>query len=294
MNRKDLFKLLVKDYWENIQGLNAKTFAGLKEQWFEALIHLKNYAYERNVSGAASVYREIADKALGNKALGNLETRKNWSGDLEKRVWDNFKNECKKRKILPNKKVNPLRPSNPSNDEKRSIVKFVWDINNDRTVAAWAFRMISENKIKEAHDKLKTIWGVGDKIASFYLRDIFWLGHELEPKSENTLDNLHLLQPVDIWIERAAKALGHHNNSKESIAEFICSFEKENDLPIGGGNIGFWMLGSQYVDSDEFEEVVKSITHKSQNASKHALIVAERFEDYYGRFGKILKDIILA
>ncbi len=37
---------------------------------------------------------------------------------------------------------------------------------------------------------LKTFWGVGDKIASFYLRDIFWLGHRLDPQATVKVDYL--------------------------------------------------------------------------------------------------------
>lgn len=153
--------------------------------------------------------------------------------------------------------------------------------------------MIRENKIKIAHDKLKTAWGIGDKIASFYLRDIFWLGSNLKPDPSSwSKGNLHLLQPIDIWVDRAAKALGHKNDSTQSTARFICSFEKENNLLPGQANISFWMLGSNYLESEnDFKDVIKAISSKSPRACERTLRIAEIIE-YQGRLGTILKKII--
>ncbi len=288
MDIKDLIELLTRHYWENIQEMDSLSDLTGESKWFDSLIHLKGYAYERNISGAASFYRNIS-----GRVLECLKERNNWRYDLDKKIWDNFKKECQKENRKPNIRVNPLRPSRGS---KVSLVKFVWDIseNGDATVASWAFRLIREDKIKEAHERLKTIWGVGDKIASFYLRDVFWLGHNLKPEtSKFVLNDLHLLQPIDIWVERAARALGLKENSTISIAKFISSFERDNGLAPGGGNIGFWVLGSNYLDSEEdFLTVIKAISQRSQNHSKKALDIATEFETFYGRFGTILKNII--
>lgn len=281
---KDLFDLLRSDYWKNIQ----KEFHSLgpltgEEHWFKALIHFKDYAYERNVSGAAARYREIAETALVDIPRGVP------TSDLERKIWNTFQDECKKGRIKPNTIVDPLKPSE---GEKQSLVRFVAEISDDynETVAAWAFRMISQGNLKEAHERLKRTWGVGDKIASFYLRDIFWLGHNLDPKL--TIEDDFLLQPVDIWVRRAAVALGHKQESNKSIAEYISSFEKENGLAHGGGNIGFWMLGGNYVrDEDQFKNVVESITKQGSDTSS-ALSIASRFETH-GKFAVILRDLIL-
>lgn len=61
---KELFDHLTTDYWENIQERSSLSGLLGEAQWFSALIHIKNYAYERNISGAASAYREIAGKIL--------------------------------------------------------------------------------------------------------------------------------------------------------------------------------------------------------------------------------------
>jgi len=289
MFTKDLFRLLIKDYWENIQKRNS--LEGLTEgsNWYNALIHFKNYAYERDVTRAISVYRKIAEEVLA--PLKNIEQ---WHADIETDIWGNFKQECDKRKIKPNERVDPLKPSK-SEGAKKSIERFVWELRarENKTVANWAFNLVVQNKIQEAHQELKTVWGVSDKIASFYLRDIFWLGYSLNPDIKNFLNNdVYLLQPIDRWVERAANALGCKQNSKASIAKFVCSFEKEIGLAPGGGNIVFWMLGSNYVDSDEFKNVLGAINKGSEKDSKIALSVADRFVSFYGQFGYILKKIL--
>jgi hypothetical protein len=281
---RDLFYLLIEDYWKNIQPAKLRSLEPLKgkENRFAALTHFKNYAYERNVSAAASVYREVAGIALSSLADSD------WTSDqAEARIWRIFKEECKKRGkrgIQPNIKVNPLRPSTR---ERKSLFAFVRNIPHYETIAAWAFRMISEGKIEQAHASLKTVWGVGDKIASFYLRDIFWLGHGLHPKA--TVEADYLLQPIDIWVERACKALGHTGTSKVSMAMFISSFEKEHNIAHGGANIGSWMLGSNYnEDPDTFKSVLQALLDKSTD-SILALSIADRFE----KFGSMLRAIVV-
>jgi len=84
---QDIFQLLIQDYWKNIQ--ERESLSGLIEEshWYDALIHFKNYAYERNMTGAISRYREIA-----NLVLVPLKNREKWSANLEETIWDNFKN----------------------------------------------------------------------------------------------------------------------------------------------------------------------------------------------------------
>jgi hypothetical protein len=286
MTIREVIYLLIEDYWKNVQGGRLCSLAPLsgKENRFAALIHFKEYAYERNISGAASVYKEVAEIALSFLGTGD------WSSEIaEATIWRNFTEECKRRGkegIKPNVRVNPLRPSS---GEKRSLFEFVRSRPHHETVAAWAFRMISEDRLEEAHTALKTVWGVGDKIASFYLRDIFWLGHGLNPHVTVNAD--YFLQPIDIWVERAGKALGHARKSKVSLAKFISSFEIEHNIAHGGANVVCWMLGSNYIkDPDKFDEVLKTLVGKISNPAL-VLSIADRFESFFGKFGSMLKDI---
>lgn len=141
MTIRNVIYLLIEDYWKNVQGGKLCSLAPLtgKENKFAALIHFKEYAYERNISGAASVYKEVADNALSFLETGG------WSSDTaEAKIWRNFREECKRRGkegIKTNVRVNPL---GPSIGEKKSLFAFVRSRPNHETIAAWAFRMISK------------------------------------------------------------------------------------------------------------------------------------------------------
>ena len=288
MSVQDIFQLLIQDYWKNIQ--ERESLSGLTEEshWYDALIHFKNYAYERNMTGAISRYRDIA-----NLVLVTLKNRERWSANLEKTIWDNFKKQCLSEGIKPNEQVDPLKPSS---GDKKSLEKFVWDITNgdNNTITVWAFNMLSANKLQQAHQQLKSVWGIGDKISSFYLRDIFWLGSNLSPTESLTkIENLHLIQPVDIWVERAAEALGCEEKSKVQIAKYISSYEQRVGIQPGGSNIAFWMLGSNYIrDIDDFGYVISAVGNNSIEAKMHAKPIADYFVSYYGKFGEILKEIL--
>lgn len=235
---KHLFDNLLKFYFHHIQGVT--TISGMK--WLEAALHFKDYAYERNVSGAAKFYRDVADKVLKR----HLKSREAWRDSLEKEIWLDFKDECKKKGKKYNKKLDPLMPSTKN---KINLVRFVFEIPLDFSIAAWAAGMLSQNKLRESHKKLKNVWGIGDKIASYYLRDIYFLANNLAPKSD--LNDLYLLQPVDIWIRRASAALGLQKLSKKYCAEAMCKFEQKHSLYPGQANIGFWLLGSWFFQDEK-------------------------------------------
>lgn len=286
MALNDIFQLLIKVYWVNIQGHDTLTSLSEESHCYDALIHFKNYAYERNMTGAISRYRQIADIVL--KPLRNREL---WSASIENTIWYDFKNQCAISDIKPNEQVDPLKPSEGN---KKSLEKFVWDLTDDENNCRLDIQYAQPKSTKESTSTTKTVWGIGDKIAFFYLRDILGLGSNLSPNEPLAkIDDLYLIQPVDIWVERAAKAIGCKEESKIKIATAISSFEHDLGLPPGEGNIAFWMLGSNYVDDkNDFDSVVSAITNSSEKSKEHALIIADYFISYYGKFGELLKSIL--
>lgn len=77
-----------------------------------------------------------------------------------------------------------------------------------------------------------------------------------------------------------------------SLAKFISALEKEHNIAHGGANIGCWMLGSNYVeDPEEFDSVLRALVGKSLDQSS-VLSIANRFENFFGKFGSILRDIV--
>ena len=68
--RNELFEFLINDYWKTTQIRNNLKGLSKEGDWLEAAKHFVYYAYERNVSGAARRYREIACDVLDRHLTG--------------------------------------------------------------------------------------------------------------------------------------------------------------------------------------------------------------------------------
>ncbi len=115
-----------------------------------------------------------------------------------------------------------------------------------------------ENEIKDtkdiqnAHTDLKSINGIGDKIASLYLRDLVCV---METDLSN-VENRQLLQPIDIWVERTVKILAKNGEMKKGdVANWIVENSKQPELV----NMGIWFFCSNIAGSEyRLKKVIKS------------------------------------
>lgn len=200
-----------KEWLQFFGGVGCFYVAGLSHSWekyqqyrtdiWDSLsIFLEGYAFERQ--GRNPGYSHAAVDALLNYKKNNNLTDKTC-----KNVWERFKELLNPKGL--NIKNNPLAPKNTEyvdknvkyHTKKLSVVEMV--LGNKNTPLA----ITIENKIKDtndiqnahtnAHTYLKFINGIGDKIASLYLRDLVVV---MKIDLENTR-NRHLLQPVDIWLK---------------------------------------------------------------------------------------------
>ncbi len=194
--------------------------------WDSLAIFLEGYAFERQ--GRKPDYSHAAvDALLGYKR----EHNGNMSNNIAEDIWSQFSrllNNKKQKKL--NEQNNPLCPqgtnytkkykteeSRDYTTSKPSIMKVVFD---DMAPQRLSFTNYFRNKITEdiqdAHKSLKTIQGIGDKIASLFLRDLAYI---MEINLSETQNNRHLLQPIDIWVARIVTSLDKNEFSylKEKI-----------------------------------------------------------------------------
>ena len=265
---KKLFESLYNYYWDRIQ--KRRNISDLIDQddqedvWINALIHFCNYAFER--AGSPAFYQKAAKEAF-EQNKGWLKNRSYWSEGIEQKLWKTFRDECNKNGLENyNEKNNPM---SPSDGEQISMVHFAWYETENQSIAKWATYCIENDNLESAFEKLKKIRGVGNKIASFYLRDIYLL-------SENTnknLKNRHLLQPIDVWTRRAAQCLlPDQNATDEKCAKFLIDYEDKYEMSYGTSNIAFWVLGSQIVDDEKsFINFVKGIKQNNTDTLRSQL-----------------------
>lgn len=255
---RQLLDALNSYYWDSIQEKKTLDDLTSSDAWVSSLIHFCNYAFERQ--GSPAVYRESAKEAFRQNRQW-LDDRERWSDAIESRLFDSFTVLCRENYIENlNLKNNPMRPST---GDLLSLIYFAWHETNETSITGWALNSIRNDSLRNSFKSLKKIRGVGDKISSFYLRDIYILSG----CHNRNIQNKHLLQPIDIWTRRAARILSTDHEAPDGrCAEILIDLEDELDMVTGASNIAFWVLGSQIAEDEKtFTDFVQSIRDRNEN-----------------------------
>jgi len=235
--------------------LSREIFREQFENGYKALVcFLRSYAYERQ--GAAKAYSKISVKCVSNR----YQKGDNWSvptKDDTKDLWEDYKNIAKSDFNLLDKKTGKVKLNethNPMNEDKGVIDELA--SNSIFNIAVHIRDLISSGDTTEAYDFIKEIRGIGEKISSFYLRDIVYLS-DLD---EDNISDLHLLQPIDTWLEQTLEILFNSNVPKnlQEKQKLIVDLCKESEVSSVFFNQGAWVLGSQI--AGEFETFKKALT----------------------------------
>ena len=173
-----------------------RKFPRLREDPLDALaFFLDGYAFERQ--GASPDYKRLAVEAA--ESVGELAPQA---------IWDCFLRLLGTRK--PNTALNPLAPKEtgfcwrgqPRQTDQASVVELVVQGDCPGGIVHWARDGMAQGRTLETFQALRSVTGIGEKIASFFLRDVATLfGLEVDR------DDRHLLQPIGVWVGRAARAL---------------------------------------------------------------------------------------
>lgn len=166
-------------------------------------------------------------------------------------VWNNFKQLLNNQRL--NHRNNPLYPSNnPDNiqniNNKMSVIEVLSSFQKPVTLSQNIYNLIKLNKnMIQSFNFLKTIRGIGNKIASFYLRDLVVV---LNLNLSN-IQNRVLLQPIDIWVERTVTYLaGNQNMNKTQVANWIVTNSLQYNLNPEYINMGIWFYCSLIANSE--------------------------------------------
>ena len=166
-------------------------------------------------------------------------------------VWNNFRQRLNNQRL--NHRNNPIYPSsNPDNirniNNKMSVIEVVSSFQNRVTLSQGIYNLIIQNQdITQSFNLLRRIRGIGNKIASFYLRDLVVV---LNINLIN-IQNRWLLQPIDIWVERIVQYLARNRNiSRTQVASWIVTNSLNYSLNPEYINMGMWFYCSIIVTSE--------------------------------------------
>jgi hypothetical protein len=136
--------------------------------------------------------------------------------------------------------------------------------------------------------RLVEIRGIGPKIASLYLRDIF----DAFEIDESRVGNKAYLQPIDIWTRRGAKILAEmfpmtSPKSDWDYAQVLVEISEQAGVRSSLTNTGLWILGAQLAGSpDRFQKALSSIDSlrslllsRAQSHRRGAEVLATLLED---------------
>lgn len=199
-------------------------------------------AYERQ--GRSPSYGPVASDVI--RQIGRAPDF--WqSKDSARQAWALFQETLEKlTNSRPNPKNNPLCYSGfvysagkgSAKVKGLSVVEFIQNHlqGQDYNIVLWAKGQLEEEQTLEAHRALCSINGIGVKIASLFLRDVAWC-FGVRPTRCRAL-----LQPIDIWVRRAANALDPL--SKDHEAEWIVRTSLAMNVLPEAINAGMWYLGA--------------------------------------------------
>ena len=257
---------------------NWKRFQTYDKNWGEALkLFAWGYAFEHN--GAPPSYRREALRAL-EICENSLDTE-----EAPQKIWKIFQS------LLGNRPVNPKsNPLNPGKTPYFDVVTFC------KTVAApdeknpylFSLRKIEANNLWEAHVALMRIRGVGPKIASLFLRDITLRNN----MTDIGLSDRHLLQPIDVWLERTTKLLIGGDVSKNDAGRGLTSLADEAGCSAPHLNAGSWYFGSKVARTKQRLEVDLKTPQNFISAVErhHKSVQGEAAKEEAGLLGDFLRE----
>jgi hypothetical protein len=199
-------------------------------------VFLDGYAFER--AGRAPKYSGTAARIISSRKPEDLDPMS---------IWREFCKEFGGKGVNP--KVNPLAPKGTEFKHKGATHRTVGlsVIELDRTLekplASWVVDNLADAP-QTVHDRLREISGVGGKIASFFMRDVACRFNVFPVRTEDR----HLLQPVDIWVERAATCLGAPAGRA---ADFLTACSGTDGNRPERVNQGIWFFGAEVLGSEE-------------------------------------------
>lgn len=213
--------------------------------WESLAIFIEAYAFERQ--GRDPDYPQAGLDALLFCKQENIV----FNQCVAYTIWQKFSQLLNGQGL--NRKGNPLYPSgNPDNltgiSNMPSIIEAIL-LNNmlqkNLTLSSYLYNQILQSQdVQSSFELIRSIRGIGDKIASLYLRDfVVVMGVNLA-----CIKNRQLLQPIDIWVRRTVEILS--DNKQQAASNWIVDNSISYNINPERVNMGIWFFCSQIIMSE--------------------------------------------
>ena len=213
-------------FWENYH------IEPPKDAFSSLLNFVTTYSYERQ--GSPRAYRTIARRVLNEIFKGNIKKITQKEVDSAWILYDKIAKE--------DYNGLGLNVTHNSLSSDKGVLKMLAE-KGERNIYNYAKILLKEGQVEKAYAFMVSISGVGQKIASLYLRDIAYI--ELEPAKHYH----HLFQPIDTWINQAIKIILSYTSDKAPTRisdkqKLIVELCREAECSPIEFNQGAWFAGS--------------------------------------------------
>ncbi|MCP2619781.1 hypothetical protein NLC35_00830 [Candidatus Aminicenantes bacterium AC-334-K16] len=100
-------------------------------------------------------------------------------------------------------------------------------------------QMIENNRCQEAYKELNNFYGVSDKLATFFIRDVLLLNPDIELE----IEDYKIVIPIDTWVAKEAKKLGCDDKDIQAVKECLIKMCLEQQLYPPKVAAGLWKKG---------------------------------------------------
>lgn len=147
----------------------------------------------------------------------------------------------------------------------------IWCVLGEDNIVLISKKDLENGQIRKALDRLRKIRGIGNKIASFFLRDLVI---EYDLGDSIPYQDRWLLQPIDVWVRRIVRSLSEPSMNDEKIAEWIVDVCKEANQNPEQCNQGMWYFGAKIVGSDyKWRKSLEDINYAKSALSEHLTVL---------------------
>lgn len=212
-------------YKKEVMGSDFWTADKISNDWFVALKFWFGKSFYRGRRDSISDnFKERSDNVIANIGKDNLF-------DISENELETLLHKAGVNNHIDRKMVT----------ETISFIKKI----EDHNIANYCVRLIKENRSREAFESLRTMYGIGPKLASLFLRDICFI-FKIEPMDR---EQQLCLQPVDTWVLQVAQELeipGCTEKTTENNAVIpVVNFCLENNISPTLFNAGAWYVGAR-------------------------------------------------
>ena len=202
----------------------------------KAIFLFTTYAHERQGSNPRFplFHRVALIKSLDGRKFNKVLLE---DEQFPESVWNEFKMMAKK----PNKRIT------------QGIVKHILEkMRNEGEPNL--IRLLREKTLLKAYTWLKGVKGIGPKLASFFLRDLWSF---IGPWKNTATQDLYCVQPIDRWVQFWAKECwpqtkfpllkdAPSDTRVENFAKKVIQVYFQNDIDPISFNKGAWFVGSHF------------------------------------------------